>query len=95
MISYVNANSSNNLILRLKYIDAIDIQIVDELGNYIDFNGIDWSITLILSIDRRDSEKLNLDMRQTIADANKNLEPPKEEPPQESKDEQELNILTK
>jgi hypothetical protein len=35
-------------------------------------------------------------MRQTIADANKNLEPPKEEPPQEeSKDEQELNILTK
>ena len=30
------------------------------------------------------------------ADANKNLEPPKEEPPQEeSKDEQELNILTK
>ena len=96
MISYVNANTSNNLILRLKYIDAIDIQIVDELGNYIDFNGIDWSITLILSIERRDSEKLNLDMRQTIADANKNLEPPKEEPPQEeSKDEQELNILTK
>jgi hypothetical protein len=91
----VNANTSNNLILRLKYIDAIDIQIVDELGNYIDFNGIDWSITLILSIERRDSEKLNLDMRQTIADANKNLEPPKEEPPQESKDEQELNILTK
>jgi hypothetical protein len=96
MISYVNANTSNNLILRLKYIDAIDIQIVDELGNYLDFNGIDWSITLILSIERRDSEKLNLDMRQTIADANKNLEPPKEEPPQEeSKDEQELNILTK
>jgi len=77
-------------------VDAIDIRIVDELGNYIDFNGIDWSITLILSVERRDIEKSNIDLIQTIKDSQIKEEPPQEEPPQEeSKDEQELNILTK
>ena len=56
--------------LRAPYIDTIDIQIVDENDNLIDFNGQDWTITLVISNTRIDREK---DKRQ-FTDLLKHLE---------------------
>ena len=55
MIAYVNQSELNKHILRSKTINAIDIEMYDEKGNFINFNGIDWSITLCLSVEREHS----------------------------------------
>jgi hypothetical protein len=39
--------------LRNKYLSTIDIQIKDELGNFINFNNINWTLTLYLIVYRR------------------------------------------
>jgi len=39
--------------MRNKYLSTIDIQIRDELGNLMNFNGIDWTLTINLIIYRR------------------------------------------
>ena len=39
--------------LRVSTIDVFDIQLKDELNQYLDFNNCDWSITLVLDILRR------------------------------------------
>ena len=48
MISYSSQTDLNKSALQTSYIDQIDISIVDEDNNLINFNGIDWSITLVL-----------------------------------------------
>jgi hypothetical protein len=48
MISYSSQTDLNKSALQTSYIDQIDISIVDEDDNLINFNGIDWSITLVL-----------------------------------------------
>lgn len=48
MINYENQSDLNKSLVRVRKIDAIDIQIEDENGTKIDFNGIDWTITLVL-----------------------------------------------
>ena len=57
MISYENNNDLNKNILRAPYVDGIDIQITDESDNLIDFNGQDWTVTLVISNTRVDREK--------------------------------------
>ena len=51
MILYANQTSYS--VLRNKNISLIDIQILDENSNYVDFNNIDWTITIQLTIYRR------------------------------------------
>jgi hypothetical protein len=53
LINYTNQNSLNNSILNADIIDIIDIQLVDEDGDFLDMNNQDWTITLGLSIERR------------------------------------------
>ena len=48
MISYVNQTDLNKTNLQIKRIDQIDISIVDEDNNLINFNNLDWNITLVL-----------------------------------------------
>jgi hypothetical protein len=36
--------------LKTSYLSSIDIQIRDELGNFVNFNNIDWTMTLVLII---------------------------------------------
>ena len=50
LINYINYNAYS--ILRAKTISTIDIELKDELDNLIDFNGIDWTMTLQLNIYR-------------------------------------------
>jgi hypothetical protein len=66
MISYVNVNDLNKNILRGQIIDSIDIRITDENNIDIDFNNIDWNITLCLSNERIDTEKQNLNIYEAI-----------------------------
>lgn len=51
MILY--ANQTGYGVLKSKNISIIDIQILDENGFYIDFNNVDWTLTLQLTIFRR------------------------------------------
>jgi len=66
MISYVNMNELNKNILRGQTIDSIDIRFTDENNNDIDFNNIDWDITLCLTNERVDKEKENINIYDAI-----------------------------
>ena len=63
MISYINQNDlnkKNKNILKAPFIDNIDIQIVDEYDNLIDFHNQDWTITLVVSNSRNDKVQDNM-----------------------------------
>jgi hypothetical protein len=59
MINYVSVSDLEKNILFNRSLDVLDIQIVDEDNKYINFQNIDWSITLCLTIEKNDHEKLN------------------------------------
>jgi hypothetical protein len=39
--------------LRTHYLSTVDIQITDENGNLIDFNGVGWTLTVVLILYKR------------------------------------------
>ena len=86
MISYTNQNELNSNILKQSVLDRIDIQLVDENQNYLDFNNLDWTITISLSNERIDRERDTTTLRD-ITNKNKPLEL--------TTDQQELNFLQK
>ena len=45
--------------MRNRYLSTVDIQIKDELGNLINFNGINWTMTLNLILYRRIDAMIN------------------------------------
>jgi hypothetical protein len=57
MISYVNQNALNKNIIKTPTIDSIDLQLTDEHDILLDFNNLDWTITLCLSIEREEKVK--------------------------------------
>lgn len=59
MINYTSVSELEKNILFNRTLDVLDIQIVDEENKYINFQNIDWSITLCLTIEKNDPEKLN------------------------------------
>lgn len=52
LILYNNIDSTYGH-LKTGYLSTIDIQIRDELGNFINFNGVNWSMTIVLIIYKR------------------------------------------
>lgn len=74
MISFVNQNNLNSYTLTCKTIDTIDIQIYDEYNNLFDFNNVDWSISLGLTILRENQPKLNRNLISYIESQTKNVE---------------------
>ena len=86
LVSYVSNNDLDKHILRNKQIDAIDISLVDENENLIDFNNIDWTLTLCLSIEREDVLISNKDLRQVVRDTAEPIEIKKKELTQNEKD---------
>lgn len=66
MISFTNQNNLNNSILNADLVDVIDIQIVDESNNFIDFNGIDWTMTLGISIERERTVKFDHNLMEVL-----------------------------
>jgi hypothetical protein len=49
MISYNSQSDINKNLLNVRTINEIDIQIYDEDNNLINFNNLDWNITLIIT----------------------------------------------
>jgi hypothetical protein len=87
MISYTSQNDLNRNILKQSVIDRVDIQLLDENQNYLDFNNLDWSITICLSNERIEKDR---DMT-TIKDITGIIKKPLEL----TKDEEELKLLEK
>jgi hypothetical protein len=50
----INYENKNNIHGRMKsrYLNNIDIQVTDEFGRYVEFNNIDWNITIQIIIFR-------------------------------------------
>jgi hypothetical protein len=57
LVNYTNQTDLNKAELKIDYIDAIDIIIVDEDNNFVNFNNIDWTMTLVLENIRRIPDK--------------------------------------
>jgi hypothetical protein len=91
MINYTSISDLEKNILFNRSLDVIDIQIVDEDNKYINFQNINWSITLCLTIEKNDHEKLNYSLynlplpieNKNILENNKKL----------TQDEKELKLL--
>jgi len=49
LIIYNNVDSTYGH-LKTHYLSTIDIQIRDELGNFINFNAVDWTMTIVLIV---------------------------------------------
>lgn len=60
MISYTSQSDANKNLLTIRTINEIDINIYDENFNYIDFNNLDWTLTMIISSDVKYDDLLNI-----------------------------------
>jgi hypothetical protein len=49
MISYTSQSDVNKNILNVRTINEIDIQILDEDNNLVNFNNLDWNMTLVIT----------------------------------------------
>jgi len=94
LVSYVSNNDLDKHILRVKHIDAIDISLTDENENYIDFNNIDWTLTLCLSIEREDLIINNLDLHKVVRDTTEILLPPEIPLKELTQNEKDLELLS-
>jgi len=60
LIQYSSLTDQNKNILVNRVLDNIDIQILDLDNNYVNFNNVNWSITLCLSIEKMDANKFHI-----------------------------------
>jgi len=67
LIDY-NNNTGTFPVSNAQHITAIDIQILDENDNYINFNNADWTITLQLNIYRQRGKQLSDTLTSTLND---------------------------
>ena len=87
MIFYINTTSFCQL--KAKYISAIDIQILDDDNTFIDFNNINWNLTLQLTISKKIPQHSNNNMDakylipilDTLSNIQADLDPPPAPPP--------------
>lgn len=84
--------------VKAKRIDDIDIQLLDQNNNFIDFNGINWTMTLIINthlrqkFSKKDGTILN-DKYQALLDSAQKVGSLKEELKDIDLDDPELDIL--
>ena len=97
MISYNSQSDANKNLLNIRSINEIDINIYDENNNYIDFNNLDWTMTLVISSEVNFDEVLNIswdtirnEQRQLFIDEmnKKYIDLQQEPPPQEEQQPQ-------
>ena len=98
IILYKNTTNTFN-ILRNDDVNSFTIELKDDVGNYIDFNNIDWNITLSLNIYRyivpsstsKFSDVLGLGIKPPPKEEIKDKDPPKKDEPLIKTD---LDLLT-
>ena len=69
-MSYENKSTSKYK-LRTDTIDEIDILILDQNNNSINFNNIDWGITILLEITRENNDVSKVDMMDILKEQDK------------------------
>jgi len=72
LIVYEN-KSNSKYTLRTDTLDEIDLQILDQNNNLINFNNIDWQITLLLEITREVEQQSQTEMADILKEQNKIL----------------------
>ena len=107
MISYNSQSDTNKNLLNIRTINEIDINIYDENNNYIDFNNLDWTITLIISSEVNYDELLNIswdtirmqqqqlfidEMNKKYLDLQQEPPPIEEQPPPKEESQQEKEL---
>lgn len=65
VILYDNFTKASSELKSLK-INAIDIQLVDDLGNLLQLNNIDWSLTLAIYIERKRTDRSTTDFNDIV-----------------------------
>ena len=60
LIQYSTYVDQQKNILTNRVLDNIDIQILDTDNKFINFNNVDWSLTLVLSIEKMDTNKFHI-----------------------------------
>ena len=105
LISYTSQSEQNKNLLNIRNINEIDIQIYDENNNLIDFNNLDWTITLTISSELSTNDQkyyLNDILKNNnLSLKNQNEQLPPELPPEEpqveeipeTQEQKELKIL--
>jgi len=102
LISYTSQSEQNKNLLTVRYINEIDIQILDENNNFINMNNLDWTITMVLSSEIKfdNIEPYNLNdvlNKNVLKNFENQQELPPEQPPEPepiiSENEKELSIL--
>lgn len=54
-----NVDQQKNILVN-RVLDNIDIQILDTDNRFINFNNVDWSITLVITIERMDANRISV-----------------------------------
>jgi hypothetical protein len=88
LIQYQN-NSNTYSILRTNNIDDIDIEILDQDLNSIDFNNQNWLLTIVINIYRYIPQMNNIGFRDAFMKQIKPKEKPKEKPLGKNQEEKE------
>lgn len=88
LIQYVCAVEQQKNTLTNRVLDGIDIKIVDQNNQYINFNNVPWSITLVLSIERMDANKFHIQSFNNYLGNDQPIQPLEIElnPPEQDKD---------
>jgi hypothetical protein len=61
MISYNSQSDVNKNLLNVRTVNEIDIMIYDENNNLINFNNLDWNITLVITTEIKfDQQEISL-----------------------------------
>lgn len=92
LIDYVNSSNAFP-ILKSKFVTYIDIQIVDEDGNLINFNGVNWTMTLQMNIYRKGKKEDStfLPIVDLLQDIKEELAPPKKDEEKATENEPDNN----
>ena len=98
LINYVSLSDTDKNIITNKHLDSIDIQILDENNNFINFNSIDWSISLCLSCEKTDPNRQYIDNFNSFLKPDETLALPQAEPHKQvieplTQDEKDLELL--
>ena len=65
LILYDNVANIQN-ILKIPLLDGFDLKLYGDDGNLINFNGVDWSITLVMTLFRRRKDKSNQQFKDIV-----------------------------
>ena len=61
MISYSSQSDVNKNLLNMRTVNEIDIMIYDENNNLVNFNNLDWNITLVITTEIKfDHQEISL-----------------------------------